>query len=54
MTQPKLTKREKIEHIQKCEIHQKRKDGECPIVSNKEAQKLNKEVKEIQTKREKR
>lgn len=39
----KLTKEQRIEHIQKCEFHNGHKDGECPIISNKEAQKLREE-----------
>ncbi len=36
----KLTREEKIDHIKRCEFHRGTKQGECPIVSNKEAKEL--------------
>jgi len=39
----KLTKEEKIDHINRCEFHKGRKEGICPTVSIEEANKLRKE-----------
>lgn len=36
----KLSKQEKIEHINKCEFHRGTKEGECPWVSKEEAIRL--------------
>ena len=39
----KLTKEEKIYHFKRCEFHRGTKQGECPLVSNKEAEALRRE-----------
>lgn len=42
MIKKNLTEDEKIDHIKRCEFHRGTKKGQCPLVSNKEAEELRK------------
>ena len=37
-----MSKQDKLDHIKKCEFHTGVKEGECPLISNKEAKELRK------------